>query len=222
MEGWNPGISITPNNYRTIAFAISFAAHILAVLCWPVPRHHFGSPPYGAVSQRALEVRIVPRDRGDAVQVPINTQDMPPVPTKADMTKAEMAKAGNPTGATAPQTFRDKDSFALVPNYYPARDLTQMPSPLTSLRPQPVAGDDGIGGKVSIRLWINTGGELDRASLVDSELPPEFAEAVLGAFRKMRFKPGTIDGVSVPAWVDIVVEYRDLHGEREQQPSTPQ
>jgi len=70
--------------------------------------------------------------------------------------------------------------------------------------------DDGIGGKLSIRLWIADTGELDRINLINSEVPPTYAEAALAAFRKMHFKPGEIQGMAVKSWVDIVIEYTDL------------
>lgn len=107
----------------------------------------------------------------------------------------------------APQ---DSDSFALPPTWYPAQVLSRMPHPITQFAPRSVPGDDGSGGRISVRLWIDEAGNLDRVSLLGSELPKEFEEAALTAFRNMRFRPGEIDGVPVKSWVDIVIEYAEL------------
>lgn len=98
-------------------------------------------------------------------------------------------------------------------NYYPAKALSRMPQPITNLTAILTAyGEPTARGKVSIRLWINRSGGLDRLSVVSSELPQSLEETVVAAFSQMQFIPGEIDGVAVMSWVDVVVEYGDLVG----------
>ena len=46
--------------------------------------------------------------------------------------------------------------------------------------------------------------------VVANGLPADYAEAALAAFGKLRFSPGQINGVAVPAWADIIIEYADF------------
>lgn len=95
--------------------------------------------------------------------------------------------------------------------FYPASALSRMPQPISKFEPQPPeTGDTGIGGKLTIRLWIDASGNLDQVFVVSTDLPPAFEEAALAAFRKMRFSPGEINGAAVGALVEVVIEYADL------------
>jgi TonB family protein len=198
----------TVSTYRIYAFAISIAAHALLLVWVPVAPHRFGSATPGGMQSRVLHVSLMSRTDSGAVLASTKTPVLP---------VQEQAKSRPPESPVVPRTFHDADAFSLAPNYYPAHDLSQMPAPLGSLQPKPVAGDEGIGGKLSIRLWIDAAGKPDHVSLLESELPSAFADAVLDAFRNMHFIPGKINGTAVPAWVDIEVEYRDIRAQSEQQ-----
>jgi TonB family protein len=95
--------------------------------------------------------------------------------------------------------------------YYPAKAISRMPEAITNFEPHlPASEDNGTGGKLSMRLWINESGSLDRLSVLSSELPETFENAALAAFKQMRFRPGEIEGVAVKVWLDVVIEYADL------------
>lgn len=95
--------------------------------------------------------------------------------------------------------------------YYPAKAISRMPEAISNFEPHlPASEDNGTGGKLSVRLWINESGSLDRLSVLSSELPETFENAALAAFKQMRFRPGEIEGMPVKVWLDIVIEYADL------------
>lgn len=101
-------------------------------------------------------------------------------------------------------------------NYYSASLLSQMPKPITSLaailadRGEQPTVEQAFRGQVVIRLWINRSGNLDRLSVISSELPEVMERAAVAAFSQMRFTPGEVDGVAVMTWVDVVLKYGDL------------
>jgi TonB family protein len=98
-----------------------------------------------------------------------------------------------------------------LPGYYPAGRLSRMPEAIGIFDVQPPSGgDSGIGGKVTLRIWIGAKGGIDSVRVLSSGLPPEYADAALAAFGKMRFTPGEINGVPVQSWVDVVIEYADF------------
>jgi TonB family protein len=198
----------TVSKYQIYAFAISIAAHALLLAWIPIAPHRFGSAAPGGTQSKVLRVSLMSRAESGSVLATTKPSAIP-IPDQAEKTP--------PESRAVPHTFRDNNAFSLAPNYYPAHDLSQMPAPLGTLQPKPISGDDGIGGKLSIRLWIDAAGKPDRVGLLASELPSAFADAVLDAFRDMHFVPGKINGVAVPAWVDIEVEYRDLRRQPEQQ-----
>lgn len=98
--------------------------------------------------------------------------------------------------------------------YYASNMLTRMPEGIGTFDIQPPAGGDaGIGGKMTLRIWIGAAGGIDALRVVDSGLPAAYEQAALAAFEKMRFKPGEISGVPVKSVVEIVIEYADFRNE---------
>lgn len=86
-----------------------------------------------------------------------------------------------------------------------------MPEPISKFEPHLLlAEDSGIGGKLSVRLWINELGTVEHVSLLETDLPEPFTDAAISAFTDMRFSPGEMDGTAVRVWADIVVEYAAL------------
>jgi TonB family protein len=184
------------NAQRLAALLVSIAAHVIALI-WIAGRpHDFGHrhAQYGTTA--ALQVSLLAPENSESTP--------PPLPSQFD---EAIGKQQIPLSLPAKH---DSDSFALAPTWYPANALSHMPRPVTQFTPQAIPGDDGSGGKISLRLWIDETGNLDRISILGSELSEEFEKAALTAFRSMRFKPGEIDGVPVKSWVDIVIEYADL------------
>jgi TonB family protein len=113
-----------------------------------------------------------------------------------------------PSLPPAQSTASDKTGF--LPSYYSARELNDMPIALSEPDlQQPAAPGAALKGKVSIRLWLNESGEIDRIAAVQSDLPAEIEAMALAAFLKMRFRPGKIKDIPVKSWVDVVIQYDD-------------
>lgn len=175
---------------------ISIVVHIVAIF-WLVARpHNFGHHFIEHDKTTTLQVTLLPSENTKLAS------ELPPAPSIEAVEKNEIL--------LSLPALQDSDSFALPPTWYPANSLSRMPHPITQFTPKSVPGDDGSGGKISVRLWIDETGNLDHLVLLGSDLPKEFEEAALTAFHNMRFRPGEIDGTPVKAWVDIVIEYADL------------
>ena len=63
------------------------------------------------------------------------------------------------------------------------------------------------GGKLSLRLFISAGGELDRAEIESSASRPVLESAAIAAFRPLRFSPAQIHGVSVNSQVVFEIDF---------------
>jgi TonB family protein len=95
--------------------------------------------------------------------------------------------------------------------YYPASTLTRLPEAISEFDIRaPAGGDSGLGGKMTIRIWISAKGQIEQLRVIKSELPADYAEAALAAFGKLRFDAGEINGTRVSSWADIVIEYADF------------
>ena len=113
--------------------------------------------------------------------------------------------------ADAPRSEPAEQKEMPLVGYYPAARLTKMPQAVGVFDVQPPpGGDTGIGGKMTVRIWIGANGAIDRAQILSNALPQGYAEAALAAFEKMRFEAGEIGGVRVRSWVEIVIEYADF------------
>ena len=129
-----------------------------------------------------------------------------------DVTSAASARVGQTAGP--PQSWtpvldqgQGGDS-GFATNYYPAKVLSRMPQPTTSLASfLETPEQTTVRGTMSVRLWINRTGGLDRVSVVRSELPQSLEQTVVAAFAQMHFTPGEIKGAAVMTWVDVVVDY---------------
>jgi TonB family protein len=131
-----------------------------------------------------------------------------PAPPQEQVPLASVAKEKSKEAAKDEQGHAT--SIPLV-GYYPADKLTKMPEAIGRFDIQPPAGGDtGLGGKMTIRIWIGMNGAIDRVRVIDSGLPQDYADAALAAFEKLRFAPGEIAGVPVKSWVEVVIEYADF------------
>lgn len=79
--------------------------------------------------------------------------------------------------------------------YYPTSQLSIGPKALTQVElDAPEIRYSTASGRVVLNLWINESGEVAKASMEITELPEPVTTAIVEAFRKLRFKPGELDG----------------------------
>jgi TonB family protein len=192
------------------AVSASMAVHVL-LLSWPVSLPAVGmiaatGPETAGSHKKKLHVLLNPAaPEPDAAIAP------PPAPSAE---KPQPSTAAQEKSKEAPQ--REQGVHAAIPmvGYYPAAQLSKMPQAIGifDIRP-PAGGDTGLGGKMTVRIWIGANGAIDSARVLDSGLPQPYAEAALAAFENLRFVPGEIGSVPVKSWVEIVIEYADFRDE---------
>jgi TonB family protein len=191
------------------ALVASLFGHVL-LLSWPVPLSMGGEP--GSVRPAASALRV---------SLNLIAETQPILAREVDPTAGSAvppAPAARPDGAQDAAPGQQGAPGAIpLHGYYPAARLSRMPEGIGRFDVQPPAdGDTGIGGKMTLRVWISAKGEINSVRVLASELPAAYAEAALAAFEKMRFEPGEINGVPVQSWVDVVVEYADFGREAAQ------
>jgi TonB family protein len=210
--------SSSPGIRLAMALAISLLAHAL-FLNWHV--HVPGIGEFGSARRSSPPLKVSFKPQADE---PAPVREETPVPVEpaasnqvpSPVTTQAAAKPVEPitprtTDSSAPEAA--SDAVPLV-GYYPVSRLTRMPEAISKFDIKaPSGGDTGLGGKMTIRIWISAKGAIDRVRVLSSGLPADYGEAALAAFEKLRFSPGEIDGAPVQAWADIVIEYADFRQE---------
>jgi len=187
------------------ALLASLLGHGL-LLCWPLPLSPGGEPGAAGPAVSALRLSLNLAAAANANSA------------REDSADANTAAAG-PDKDAPPGEQGTRDAIPLL-GYYPAARLNRMPAAISTFDIQPSpGGDTGIGGKMTIRVWIGAKGGIDNVRVLASGLPAAYEEAALAAFEKMRFEPGEINGAPVRSWVDIVIEYADFRREAAQPPA---
>jgi protein TonB len=65
----------------------------------------------------------------------------------------------------------------------------------------------GIEGWVKVRFLVNTRGEVEDISILDSSPKDTFDQSVLHALPRWKFSPGTIEGVAVKTRVETTIRF---------------
>jgi hypothetical protein len=95
-----------------------------------------------------------------------------------------------------------------APAYYTTDQLTQRPRPRSEPElDTPALGPMIAAGAIILKLWISEQGEVIAVEVEKSELPGNYAETAVAAFRKLRFTPGELDGRRVGTLMRIEVTY---------------
>lgn len=192
------------------ALVASLLGHVL-LLSWPLPLSTGGEP---GAARPAVSTLRVSLNLSAETNANLSREDNPAANTVA---------AGPDKSKDAPPGQQGTQDAIPLHGYYPAASLSRMPVGIGAFDIQPpVGGDTGIGGKMTIRVWISAKGGIDSVRVLASGLPAAYAEAALAAFEKMRFEPGEINGVQVQSWADIVIEYADFQREEAQLPAMSQ
>jgi periplasmic protein TonB len=90
--------------------------------------------------------------------------------------------------------------------------LGDLDGPLTPLgRIPPVypmaAKRRGIQGWVKVKFVVNEQGVVERITIVDAQPAGMFDQSVIRCVSKWRFKPGTVEGLPVKAWVETTIRF---------------
>ena len=199
--GYRADIEISSlNTFRLIAILAALALHLLALI-WIVSR------PAGSFALPA-EPNPSPVLAVSLISTRPTAEALPPL---ADEAPAELEPSDETqsTDFPAPANHVDTVQPGLIPDYYPAKALSQMPVALTDFDAMQAEVSSDFYGKLSVRLWLNESGQVDRISALTSDMPKEMESIALASFAKMLFKAGEINNVPVKTWVDIVIDYGD-------------
>ena len=205
IAGMRPG----PEMRLGVAFVASVIFHA-CFLNWQVHVPTLGQLGLERPAIATLRVSLrIQQDQPAAVPEDTSVKTLEPSTPPVDPSKAVDVLHEKPQ-SSALDAKASQESIPLA-GYYPVSKLTLMPDAISRFDIKaPVGGDTGLGGKITIRVWINAKGGLDNVRVVANGLPADYAEVALAAFGKLRFSPGQINGVPVPAWADIVIEYADF------------
>lgn len=99
-----------------------------------------------------------------------------------------------------------------MPGTPEAFGIGDLDGPLTPLgRIPPVyptaAKRRGVHGWVKVKFVVNEQGAVERMTIVDAKPPGVFDQSVIRCVSKWRFKPGTVEGLPVKAWVETTVRF---------------
>lgn len=149
------------------------------------------------------------------------TSNQPEIRARADtglFAAGQNAATGAPVGGPATTDERpatpQRGGLGLLPGegiaYYASSHLTQRPVPLTAIAlDDPAIVPVVASGKMVMTLWINAEGEVENAAVEASELPGLFTGPAIAAFKRLRFRPGELNGRRVGTIMKIEVTYED-------------
>jgi TonB family protein len=93
-------------------------------------------------------------------------------------------------------------------SYFPLKALSKEPEAISEFTPRlPTLPGGAQGkGKLTIRIWINAAGSIDRVEILEGTMTSAYRQEVLAAFGKMAFTPGEINHLPVATWADVVID----------------
>jgi outer membrane biosynthesis protein TonB len=119
----------------------------------------------------------------------------PPLPDPPPLTTKQSPDAGPPQ---------------LPTNYYTRAELTKGPQVRTNPELEPPEVKHIVAtGTLSLKVWINELGEVDKVAIDQTDLPEAIAAVAEDAFRKLRFEPAEINGRNVASVIQIEIRYDD-------------
>lgn len=193
----SPSFRLRPQH----ALLLSLAAHGL-LLALPLPQQAPGGTPQviGIGARLPLQVSLRPTSAPEGQSILLAEDADQSVPT---------AETPAPPERTPPQPAGQKEGDAAqAAPYFPLKALTREPEPTGDLQPQfpPLPGGTGGRGQLTLRVWINAAGGVDRVEAISGTMTEAYRQPVLEAFARMGFRPGEIGGRPVGTWTDVVVE----------------
>lgn len=98
--------------------------------------------------------------------------------------------------------------------------LGYLPVEQVSIRPYPIDILEGVGppdvdpgemyGRSVLKVWINEIGEVVEADVLFSDMSESFLAATVGAFKRLRFMPGWLDGKPVGSVMTVEINAEDF------------
>lgn len=146
------------------------------------------------------------------------------VPIEVESDEAEMAvsdpREEPPPEEPSEETRRGEDveavdildvigqSQAPVPSTPTTRSAIVPPRPVEITWPETGKLGHCLGLEIDIRIRVDARGEILRVEPVAGDYPADCIAAAADAARRIRFRPGTVDGHPEAMWTDIRIEFR--------------
>jgi|GEM_PF-1003700 hypothetical protein len=206
-----------------IRYAAPKASHFMLSLICSCALHLFVlfSPVFGTASISGLPYSESSQDKPSrlAVTLPasrmITAQDWHPSAASPWVPSELQAAESRPVAIPAPNPVGPRAATA---DLSPLPVAVYYPTSLLTVRPQPVGEADldppqlrpiVASGKVRLTLWIKPSGEALKVAVESTDLPQYFVDVAVGAFERLRFKPGELHGLRVGVVMRIEVTYDD-------------
>jgi protein TonB len=144
-----------------------------------------------------------------------------PAPVDHSTNEAPPLPNVSATAAVPPQARADGAGILPIPGpvYYTADQLTKRAHAIKVKKlDAPEMQAIIVSGKLILKLWIDTQGQVEDVVVESSELPEIFAEVAVKAFRQSRFAPGERNGQRVASVMRIEVSYADQRLPARQEP----
>jgi TonB family protein len=97
------------------------------------------------------------------------------------------------------------------PRYWRAAELDVRAAPLAEVDPVAPARAGDRPGRVVARVLIDEAGKADRVLIEKSEPAGLFDDAVIAAFRKARYRPGSKNGIRVKSQMRVEVTFHSVN-----------
>ncbi len=199
------------------ALFLSLLVHVLLVL--PPLFGVAGGGSEGVASRHEISARLVGATKADTPENDRRPQDVfkeEAAPSPAlHGNDPEPLPPGTPVregNAGKPEKNQGPGNGSGQLRYFPTDQLTVRPYPLTVLE-DPGALEPELesrGDRVVLKVWISDFGEVTGMETEFTDMPARVHEAVVAAFRRMRFMPGEIDGRRVGSIMRIEMTYKDF------------
>lgn len=188
-------LRLHPHIRLAILLGLSLCVHlaILLAFSWP-PSGARHTAPANRIS--ALTV-ILPDSQTDPL-ITRKAVQPPPEPSDANTRQPDNKSAHSDKGL----------SLSIAPHYFSLAELDERPFIIRDIPPNPPELKDfPQGGKLVLRLWIDTEGRVVNAEPVLSELPPAFTDSARSGFQDARFAPGRKHGQAVASVLNVTIHY---------------
>ena len=197
-------------SFRVLGLLFSVTAHVLVYLSIGIAHGERGDRLNGgAAAGETLDVRLLPLPASanpDAIKS--NEIESPlKVPVRR-RGKLDGDPIGNPETIAKNMAPLFEITLPPQPYYFPTDQLTEKPQVAQDLPPELALALSGstssTGPRAAIlRLLINENGDIDQVIIEESNFSEEEKNRIIEACKKMKFKPGKLEEMSVNAEMRI-------------------
>jgi protein TonB len=211
--------ALTRRNWSTWAWATAIALAMNLTLFTIMPYLLHRQPAKPVYEQLVSHINVIRMKRSDSkvqrktAKPPEKKEELPPKPSARQPLQAKLTLPFeiNPRLPAGPATL-DLPPLDHMPGMQETFGLGDLDGPLIPLgRISPVypmtAKRRGIEGWVKVRFVVNEQGAVETITIVNAKPPGLFDQNVRSCISKWRFKPGTVEGLPVKAWVETTIRF---------------